>query len=210
MNQFANQDGFPVLEAMVAVIAENVKYLSEVDGAIGDGDHGINMNKGFQMFHSAAQGRTLSLSEGLQLLGDTLLGDIGGSMGPLYGGFFRGMAKVSARAQTIDTKLFLAMLCEGRDAIFLIGDAKVGDKTLLDALVPGIEAFQNAGDDFRAALASMETAASRGAQDTRDMVAKVGRSARLGERSRGVLDAGAASCHLLLKSMKERISLLLS
>jgi dihydroxyacetone kinase-like protein len=210
MSSFPNSSGFVVLEGMVRTIEKNMAYLSEVDGAIGDGDHGINMNKGFQMFLKAAQGKVLNFTEGLQLLGDTLLGDIGGSMGPLYGSLFRGMAVKSANAEIIDAPLFLEMLREGMKRISLIGDAKVGDKTLLDALIPGIDAFVLAGPDFAKALEEMEAAAFIGAAGTKEMIARVGRSARLGERSRGVLDAGATSCHLLLKSMKESILGLLS
>ena len=131
-------------------------------------------------------------------------------MGPLYGSLFRGMAVKSANAEIIDAPLFLEMLREGMKRISLIGDAKVGDKTLLDALIPGIDAFVLAGPDFAKALEEMEAAAFIGAAGTKEMIARVGRSARLGERSRGVLDAGATSCHLLLKSMKESILGLLS
>ena len=100
------------------------------------------------------------------------------------------------------------MIRAGRDGVVEIGSAKVGDKTLLDALVPAVEAFDAAtasGADFPAALAAMKAAAATGRDSTIDMVAKLGRSARLGERSRGVLDAGATSCAMIIGAFADSI-----
>jgi dihydroxyacetone kinase len=138
--------------------------------------------------------------------------DIGGSMGPLYGGFFKAMAKAGAGAVEIDASLFLKMLDAGIASVQNIGDAKLGDKTLLDTLIPardGLKAALDGGRGFAAALDSMVAAAEAGMISTKDMVAKVGRAARLGERSRGVQDAGATSCFLLLKAMGLRMKGLL-
>lgn len=188
---------------LVQVIVANKAYLSEIDGAIGDGDHGINMAKGF-----AAAGGKLnplpSLKPALATLGETLMEDVGGSMGPLYGQFFISMADAVGGAAEVDSKLFSAMLGAAQAAIQELGSANVGDKTLLDTLVPARIAFdeaQAAGQPFAACLERMVLAAEKGRDSTKDMIAKVGRASRLGERSRGVMDAGATSCCLILSTM---------
>jgi len=190
----------PIVLDMVAAIVREQAFLSEIDGKIGDGDHGINMSKGFRL-----AGERLSdgdgLGQGFATLGDTLLGDIGGSMGPLYGTFFTEMADALDGAERIDAGRFAATLRAGVETIADLGGAKVGDKTLMDVLVPAQAAFDAAlarGEGFGACLAAMKDAAAAGLESTRGMVARIGRASRLGERSRGTLDAGAASCNLLL------------
>jgi dihydroxyacetone kinase-like protein len=212
MESFQNANGGPIVSALVKTISLNAKYLSEVDGAIGDGDHGVNMDKGFTRFARIAAGQTLSMSQAFTLLGTTLLTEIGGSMGPLYGSFFKALGRVSAKKDQIDADCFLAMLQAGAESITMIGEAKVGDKTMLDSLIPGVEAFASAvarGSSFDAALQEMATAAERGMTLTREMIARVGRASRLGERSRGVQDAGATSCFLILQSIGQSIKELL-
>lgn len=213
MQSFRNENGGRILTELVRIISENAKFLSEVDGATGDGDHGINMNKGFARFAEIALGKELSMSQAFTQLGTTLLTEIGGSMGPLYGGFFKAMGRIADKHDQIDTECFLAMLRAGVESITSIGDAKVGDKTMLDALIPGVEAFEEAmatGHTFGEALDDMATAAKQGMTLTRELIAKVGRASRLGERSRGVQDAGATSCYLILNSISSSIRQLLS
>ena len=191
---------------LITTINDNRAYLSEIDGAIGDGDHGINMSKGF----SQCRDRLLEtpslpgLSDSLETLGMTLLEGIGGSMGPLYGSFFIGLAETLAGAQQLDAELFGRALANAVDQVETVGSAKVGDKTLMDTLVPARDAYLGAlsgGADFAAALAAMVAAAEAGWQSTKALQARVGRASRLGERSIGVLDAGATSCFLLLKTL---------
>ena len=134
-------------------------------------------------------------------------------MGPLYGTFFEEMARVAAGSSEIDAEVFGRMLDAGIDAILDVGGAAVGDKTLVDVLVPAREAYhasQAGGGAFADALESMASAADAGRDSTRDLVARVGRASRLGERSRGVLDAGATSCALLLGTFAASISSLLA
>jgi dihydroxyacetone kinase phosphoprotein-dependent L subunit len=204
-----NADAAGLVTELIAVINANRAYLSEIDGAIGDGDHGINMSKGF-----TAAGERLAaappkgLGAALGVLGETLVEGVGGSMGPLYGNFFLALSESLGDKEFVDAKAISAMLGAGLLAIQEIGSAKVGDKTLLDALVPAREAFDaatKAGKPFAEALAEMAAAAEKGRDSTRDMVAKVGRASRLGERSRGVLDAGATSCALLLCTMAKAL-----
>ena len=202
-SSFPNAKGRVVIDALIEAIDGNAELLSEIDGATGDGDHGINMRKGFLMVRSELDG-DVDLSAGLQLISDILLTRIGGAMGPLYGSFFGEMGAACSDTEYIDAILFGTMLDSGRAAVEDLGEAHVGDKTLLDTLVPATETFHAsvaAGKGFNEALVDLAAAAEQGKESTRDLVAKVGRASRLGERSRGVLDAGATSCWLLLTAM---------
>ena len=204
MQVLANANGREILLSMVAGIQKNKQYLGEIDGLIGDGDHGMNMNKGFSMYAAQLGESETSFSDGLFDLGTVLLGKIGGSMGPIYGTLFMGIAEDAEGREHIDLPLFTQMLEAGIRVLYEIVDARPGDKTLADTLAPALEALkaaEDAGKDFRAALEDMVAGAKFGMESTKDMVAKYGRSARLGERSRGVLDAGAVSCCIILSSM---------
>lgn len=213
MESFQSIHGKRVIIDLARIIQENAAYLSEIDGAIGDGDHGINMNKGFTLARQQIEARDpVDLASGLDLLGNILFAEIGGAMGPLYGSLFMAMAEPARDKTEIDRETFGAMLNAALEAVQALGEAKVGDKTLIDTLAPACEAYNAAiADDssFADALASMATAAEAGKESTRDLVAKVGRSSRLGERSRGHLDAGATSCYLILKSLADSITELL-
>ena len=202
-NSFSNSDGRIIVERLIETIHENRAYLSEIDGRIGDGDHGINMDKGFQLTAARLE-EGMSMTDALRTLGRTLLMEIGGSMGPLYGQFFKAMAKASKETEEITGPVFVQMLEGAYTAIRELGDAKPGDKTLVDTLDPAVTALREkveAGGGLAEALDAMVSAAETGWKSTENMVAKIGRSSRLGERSRGVLDAGATSCYLMLKSM---------
>jgi len=205
-----------VLQTMIDAIHREAKHLSEIDGAIGDGDHGINMDKGFQKCAERLRARPVGMIGGLAVLGDVLISEIGGSMGPLYGTLFLEMSEggkaraVTARAgdARIDAQTFGGMLDRASSAVRDLSGAQVGDKTILDALVPAVEAYRGAvasGQSFANALGALRDAAQKGMESTRDLVARVGRSSRLGDRSRGTLDAGAASCALLLGAMADAL-----
>ncbi len=212
MEQFSNGAGAPLLTNLVAAIQSHKQYLSDIDGAIGDGDHGINMNKGFTLAAEALQDHPGDLTHGLTVLAQILLTKIGGSMGPLYGYFFESMAQQLGNKPAIDVATFGAMLKSALAAIQTISDAVPGEKTLLDTLVPAVAAYQQAvasGARFAQALARMKEAATQGRDATRDMLARKGRASRLGERSRGTIDAGAASCCLILCSMADSITQLI-
>jgi dihydroxyacetone kinase-like protein len=201
MENIKNNAGKAILLKMVAAIQQNKDYLSEVDGLIGDGDHGMNMNKGFSMFGEEIKDKEISFSDGLNDLGNLLFTQIGGSMGPIYGTTFMGMAEAGEDLEEINLANFAAMLEKGLTELQDVVEAKVGDKTLVDTLSPANDAIQEAaksGKDFAEALKDMKAAAEKGRDSTKDLVAKFGRSSRLGERSRGVLDAGSVSCCLIL------------
>jgi dihydroxyacetone kinase-like protein len=208
METFSQAEGSALVDRIILTIQENKQYLSDIDGAIGDGDHGINMNKGFTLCREALDKEPGGLSYGLQTLGKILILKIGGSMGPLYGKFFIAFGKSLDAKETISAEDFLAALKAALDAIRTISQADVGDKTLMDVLIPAVGAFERSVNEklsFSMALDAMSKAAQEGRDSTVDMVAKIGRSSRLGERSRGVMDAGSASCYLILESMAASI-----
>ncbi|MBV9488801.1 MAG: dihydroxyacetone kinase subunit L [Verrucomicrobia bacterium] len=208
-NTYPNSQGRPLVLALCQTIEENKAFLSEVDGKIGDGDHGINMAKGFALVKERLSEKDVSVSEGLGLIGKTLLTEIGGSMGPIYGTLFIQMSLKAKDKPETDARLFGEMLKAARSGLEDLGGAKVGDKTIMDALIPAQEACQAAVEEGAAlpeALSRMAEAAEKGKESTRDLVAKIGRASRLGERSRGVLDAGATSGALILQTFARVLS----
>lgn len=201
-----NENGREILLAMVHAIQENKQYLGDVDGLIGDGDHGMNMNKGFTMYEEQLGDSQTTFSDGLFDLGTVLLNKIGGSMGPIYGTIFMEMSDKVDDADEITLELFGEMLEAGLEGLYGIVDARPGDKTLVDTLYPACESIKAAaqsGKSFGDALDEMKQKAEEGKESTKDLVAKFGRAARLGERSRGVLDAGATSCCIILQAMAD-------
>lgn len=208
MSTFKNAAGKPILLKMVKGIQDNKAYLGEVDGLIGDGDHGMNMNKGFSVFEERFKDTDFSFTEGLEDLGMILLNEIGGSMGPIYGTILMDAAEAGEDLEDITVADLANMLAAGLEGLCGIVDAQVGDKTLVDTLSPSVDVLKAAaetGKDFKEALEEMKEAAATGRDSTKDMVAKFGRSSRLGERSRGVLDAGATSCCIILTAMADGI-----
>lgn len=208
MQKFSNAQGKAVVDAIIKVIQDNTAFLSEIDGAIGDGDHGVNMNKGVSMAQKRLADQPGDLTRGLKVVSDVMMNEIGGSMGPLYGMFFRQMFRASKNQEMIDGEIFKDMLTRALSSIKDLGGAKVGDKTLLDTLEPAVATFSEQFEkeqNFFSALEAMKAAAEKGKDSTVDLVAKIGRSSRLGERSRGVLDAGATSCWLVLTAMADAI-----
>ena len=201
------EDTAHVVPDLVEAIVAHRQVLSEIDGLIGDGDHGINMAKGF----GACQARlerlgpeAESMPNALRQLSLALMEDIGGSMGPLYGQFFGGLAEVLAPHEQLDARLFGEALAHAVGQVQRMGQAQVGDKTLVDTLVPAWRAYESAlkADlPFSDVLQQMSEAAERGRDSTRPLQARLGRAARLGARSKGVLDAGAASCCLILQTL---------
>ena len=197
----------PLVRDLIDTIVANRQYLSEIDGLIGDGDHGINMAKGFAGCGTrldALGAQAASLPAALEQLSQALMDDIGGSMGPLYGNFFIGFVNTLEPHTQLDAGLFGDALAAAVANVQSMGQAQVGDKTLIDTLVPARDAFRRAvadGASFHAALQAMRDAAEKGKDSTVPLQARIGRSARLGARSIGVLDAGATSAFLILQSM---------
>jgi len=213
MESFANAAGLQIALDLIVAINENKQKLSDIDGLIGDGDHGINMNKGFTQAGAQIKNENVTnVTESFRILSSSLM-EIGGAMGPLYGSIFRAMARKTKDQDEIDTKLFASMLSAALEKVKDLGGANPGDKTLLDCLSPAVESYNKAveeGKGFSEALDVMKEAAAKGRDATVDMVAKKGRASRLGERSKGVPDAGATSCCLILTTMADSIQKLLS
>jgi dihydroxyacetone kinase-like protein len=189
---------------------ENEKgYLSELDGAIGDGDHGVNMAKCFREVK-----RKLPESVGkdtgiiLKNLGMVVMNSVGGAMGALYGTLFLKMAREASGKSEIDLETLVRMFAAGEAGIQEMGKAKIGDKTLIDTLHPAVEALKEAqekGKTLAQALTEFSEAAKRGAESTKEMISRMGRSSRLGERTLGHQDAGATSCYLILNAFQRAI-----
>jgi dihydroxyacetone kinase phosphoprotein-dependent L subunit len=196
-----------IARELIEAIRLNRQRLSDIDGLVGDGDHGVNMDNVFRAWGAKLDLATIDLSAAFALLSGMLL-ETGGAMGPLYGGFFVAMAKASQGHANIDRRLFLQMLTAAEGKVQSIGGCERGDKTIFDVLASAREAYERALDSGSAlcsALAEMSDAAVASNEATKGLIARKGRAARLGERSRGMPDAGAASCCIILTTMSKAI-----
>ena len=207
MEYIRNEKQGAIALAMCDAIHQHAAYLSEIDGATGDGDHGVNMNKGFLMAKERLM-EDMSFTESMKTISRTLVMDIGGSMGPIYGTMFSRLSKATKKEERITREVFLKALQDALLGLQELAGAKEGDKTLIDTLAPATRAFEEAvkeGSSFAQCLQALCDGAQEGKEHTKELVAKIGRAARLGERSRGYLDAGATSCWILLKTMAEKL-----
>lgn len=187
------------LRAAIARATETMRAhnqeLTELDQAIGDGDHGTNMQRGFDAIEASADEiSALDLGAALQKAGMTLVTTVGGASGPLYGSLLMSMGKAAANEPT-DRASVAAVFSDGVDAVKRRGKSDVGAKTMLDVLVPVLAALRSNDGD---AMAAARKAADEGLESTRNMLATKGRASFLGERSVGHLDPGARSSALLV------------
>ena len=193
-------------EVASAVEAE-ATHLTQLDSAIGDGDHGINMDRGMQA--AVAKAESLSgddVGKLLKTVGTTLVSKVGGAGGPLYGTLFMQLGTALAGRSEVDADAWAGALEAGVKGVRARGKAEPGDKTMLDALIPGVDALRGAveeGKGLHDALARASEAARRGMEETVPMVARKGRASYLGERSAGHQDPGATSSHLLFATLKK-------
>lgn len=198
------------LETMCDTIESEKEYLSELDGAIGDGDHGVNMAKCFrEVKKKLAASSAEDVGALFKEVGMVVLNSVGGAMGALYGTFFLKLSQESTAKSEVNLSDLVAMFQTGERGILDIGKANPGDKTLIDTLSPAvraIEAAEKEGKSLAGALADFEQAAKQGMESTRDMLAKMGRASRLGERTIGHQDAGATSCYYILRSLASATS----
>jgi dihydroxyacetone kinase-like protein len=195
------------VRAAAAVVAEHRVELSELDRAIGDGDHGENLNRGFTAVVAALDaGAPETPGAVLKLVATTLISKVGGAAGPLYGtAFLRASAKLGT-AEELDVPALLDALRAGLEGVQARGKAVGGDATMVDALIPALSAAEKAaedGGDVAAVLTAAADAADRGAESTVDLVPRKGRASYLGERAVGHLDPGARSSALLLRAFAE-------
>ncbi len=193
----------------VVAIAENKAYLTELDSAIGDADHGINMNRGMQAAMAKLDGLIGDDIGGLlKTVGMTLVSTVGGAGGPLYGTLFIQMGAPAAGKSRVTAEEWVAMLDSGIQGVIKRGKAEPNDKTMVDALLPALEALRSAladGLPLADALKRSAGAAEEGMKATIPLVARKGRASYLGERSAGHQDPGATSSYLLLKAAAESI-----
>ncbi len=187
-----------LIERATARIVEHAEELTALDRAIGDGDHGINMKRGFEAVHAEADRLAeLDLAAALQQAGMTLVKTVGGASGPLYGSLLMGMGKAAKQGAGPP-----ALLGEGIAMVMRRGKADRGCKTMLDVLIPVKECLSEAQDaPLPELLQRLRETADAALEATRDMVATRGRASFLGERSRGHLDPGAASSRLLVHAV---------
>ena len=188
-------------------VIANEDLLCRLDSVVGDGDHGVTAARGFSaMKNCIAGGDSISITQLLHLCGEVLSDTMGGAIGPIIGGMFIGMAEAAETFETINSSEITEMLAAGLENVMLIGGAKPGDRTLVDALAPAVDAAKEQvkkGSTLPQTMAAAEVAAQHGTESTRDMMAKRGRARFLQEKSLGYQDAGATSMLLVLQAMSD-------
>jgi len=193
------------VRACARVLAANRNYLTALDAAIGDADHGANMERGFEAAVEKLDEAPAGNDAGavFRLTGMALLSTVGGASGPLYGTFFVRMGKACESKAELSLADWTDALDAGVEGVVFRGRAEAGDKTMLDALLPARDALREAagaGAELASGLAAAAAAAEEGMRATTPLVAKKGRASYLGERSAGHQDPGATSAYLLLKA----------
>ena len=193
------QDWF---EALQKTYAENKQYLTELDAAIGDADHGINMDRGFSAVKQELEkARPQDITGILNTTAMSLIRNVGGASGPLYGTFFLRAATACKGKDTLDSADVVALFEAGLDGVLQRGKAELNDKTMVDALTPAVKAMKQmleTGAPLREILKQGVFSAEKGMKHTIGIIARKGRASYLGERSMGHQDPGATSSYLLL------------
>jgi phosphoenolpyruvate---glycerone phosphotransferase subunit DhaL len=197
------------LELLAKEVSEHAEELTRLDAAIGDADHGTNMERGFKAVRQRALGQDgADPATIFKQTGMALISSVGGAGGPLYGTFFLRMAQVAADKQQLTIEDLRDMLKAGLEGVVQRGKASPGEKTMVDALGPAMDALDAAiaaGKPGPEALGEAADAADRGARETVPMVARKGRASYLGDRSAGHQDPGATSSALLLRTLAETV-----
>lgn len=192
------------IERCAQEIAARRDYLVELDAAIGDADHGVNMDRGFQaVLQNLAQETPTDCGALLKMVAKTLISTVGGAAGPLYGTFFLQMGTKLAGKTEVSAEEWALALEAAVLGVQQRGKAELGDKTMLDALSPAVVALRNSlenGTVFAEALRAAAQAAEQGMKDTIPRIARKGRASYLGERSAGHQDPGATSAYYLLQA----------
>ncbi|HXF37349.1 MAG TPA: dihydroxyacetone kinase subunit DhaL [Actinomycetota bacterium] len=197
------------IRAFADAVAEQKEYLTELDSAIGDADHGINMDRGMRAALAKLEGVPPGDIGGLlKTVGMTLVSTVGGAGGPLYGTLFLQMGMVTAGKGELSPDDWATALDKAVEGVRARGKAELGDKTMVDALAPARDAFREAlaeGASLGEALKRSADAARQGMEATIPLVARKGRASYLGERGAGHQDPGATSSHLLLRTAAETL-----
>jgi dihydroxyacetone kinase-like protein len=209
MSHISSNQVFVWIERYAARIAEQKDYLTRLDSAIGDADHGANMHRGLQaVLAKKAELQNNDIGVTLKGVAMTLISKVGGASGALYGTFFLQASTVAQSKTELSASEFGSLLEKGLAGIVLRGKAAIGDKTMVDALQPAIKAYKHSvesGETLENALSNAVSAAEQGLKSTVPLVARKGRASYLGERSAGHPDPGAASTLLLFRSAAEAL-----
>lgn len=192
-------------------VHEHRDHLTELDAAIGDADHGTNLARGMDAVMAVvdADDAPDTAAGLLKAVGMALVSTVGGASGPLYGTFFLRAAAAAGDTETLDATAVLGMLRAGVEGLAARGKATLGDKTMVDALTPAVEAFADSvgdGDDLAVGLRAAADAAARGREATTELEARRGRASYLGERSVGHTDPGAASATMLVEALADAVA----
>lgn len=198
-------DTLHVVNVVAAAIETNADMLSTLDAVGGDGDHGVSLTIGARAVQSALTAEPpATLGAAFQKIGMTLVNAVGAAMGPIFGTAFIRAGAAANAAPALDGSAVAAILKAAVEGVQVRGKAVAGDKTMLDALIPAADAAAAAAAGGAGAIATLRAAsdaADAGALSTSDMIAKRGRAAKLGERTRGHQDAGATSTALILRTV---------
>ena len=192
------------MNEVASAVEVEADHLTQLDSAIGDGDHGVNMTRGFRAVVAALDGDEEPPGRQLIVAGKTLVSTVGGASGPLWGLALRRAGRAVGDAPEVDGDALVQALDAALAAVVELGAAEPGDKTMVDALGPAIEALRErlaAGEELEAALAAAAEAADAGARATTPMQARKGRASYLGERSVGHQDPGATSTALIVRAL---------
>ncbi|MDO4594840.1 MAG: dihydroxyacetone kinase subunit DhaL [Tissierellia bacterium] len=187
-----------ILKEISDTIIENKEYLTELDSAIGDGDHGFNMAKGFKFVKESLEDDFDDYKSLFMMVSQKLISKVGGASGPLYGTFFMKFAMKLNGVDNLDRNSFNEAFKDGVEGVKMRGKAKVGDKTMIDVLEP-VSIALNEGKDFSQVL----EIAKEKLDYTKEIKANKGRASYIGERSIGHIDPGAMSSYLMLKKVFE-------
>lgn len=200
-------DVIDCLRKMADVIHENKEYLTELDAAIGDADHGINMNRGFEaVLKKLPDVEEKDVGTILKTAGMALVSSVGGAGGPLYGTAFMQAGMAVTGKYELEGEDLLAILDAALKGVVMRGRANLDDKTMVDAITPAVVAMREALENGAGTVEALEqatAAAEKGMKDTIPMLAKKGRASYLGERSIGHQDPGATSSYLLIRTMAD-------
>jgi len=207
MSELTKRDFLAAMNRMIIIFEEEMESLCRLDSISGDGDHGISMARGFRSVAEklpAVQERDIGSIA--SMVGSSLMGDLGGVTGPIFGMIFVRLALQAQGKEQLSVTDLAQAFRAALDGIRALGQAEVGDKTMVDALAPAVDALEraaSAGLDMRCALERASRAAEEGASSTVNMRASKGRARYVGERSIGHQDAGATSFALIMKALSE-------
>lgn len=197
-----------LLEAVAATINKNAEEITELDQAIGDGDHVYNLQRGLDaLLKQKEEFIQLDWVSAWQKIGMTLMSTIGGASGSLFGTLFVAMSK-AGRDQEINLQTFADIFSQGVDSVKKRGRVDVGEKTMVDVLVPIAQSLKDSVAEsaaFEDLLKNVKSAAISGVESTRDLIATKGRASFLGERTKGHIDAGAKTTQLMICAIADVI-----